>query len=284
MDYTAKTRNLRTLHQAIRDNDFEKISDLLIVLGPNLDNIHTLEVAIKHGNLNTIKQLMAASEFTKNVVGLMTTCVYSKRVDILQEFLPFSNSEKNAIVLKRAAQIRDIEIVQCLVPLVGSEDNTEALVAAARRGYEDIVKELIPINSQKAHSKAFAKAVEFGHTACVQLLLPLAHPAIYDEAFRISIAKKYVDCAAFLLPHTTGLYNDLSLRSAAMQQDYDLVALLLPHSNYQTILNALNVFSNGQTFDFLKSCVDEYEVAQQKERLIEHMKDIEGVPSQKRKL
>lgn len=184
--------------------------------------------------------------------------------------------EKNSNTLIAEAANGNTERVKELIPI--SDPKTEqsrALRFAAQYGYTEIVQLLIPVSDPKAiDSEALRLAAKFGHTDTVRLLIPVSEPmAEASDALQLAALHGQVECIKLLIPVSNPKAdNSASLQWALQQRRVDsdhleCVKCLIPVSNCDEVLNRLQ----DEHKHVLKTCMEEYEVMQQKERLLNRL-------------
>lgn len=124
--------------------------------------------------------------------------------------------------------------------------NADLLIVAAESGDIEKVKQLMGASHPKAYSGTLFVAAKRGHTDIVSLLIPVA----------VSQA------------NGTQILN-YALEFASLSGQIDVITLLIPVSDYQETFKKMR--RGDHNTEILQQCIEEYEILQQKERLIKNL-------------
>lgn len=163
--------------------------------------------------------------------------------------------------------------------------NYELLITASKNGDFNEINRLLEIVDPKLHnSDALRWAVTYGQTEVVKLLLPVSDPkANNSQALFWAAAKGFTDIVLLLIPVSDPkICKSSTLRAAVRNTHLECIKLLLPVSDYNSVLTEI---VSPIEIALLLKCIDEYEIAQQKERLQKSLTDVSDYKtSNKRKV
>lgn len=140
--------NTRLLNQAILEQDYSKIEELLPVSEPLLDDSRSLLRAVSTGNVDLVKRLIPLTNPKDNEQDAFDTAIYWDYRDIIEALLPFVDPKaygSHSLVV--AVQHASLDTLNRLLELTDPKaNNSEALRVAA--DYQDAAKTLalIPVS------------------------------------------------------------------------------------------------------------------------------------------
>lgn len=245
----------------------ESLDDLATTLRYNIEQMANevyLYEQVAQGNIHTID---------------LTTIVQRR---LLQE-----NSQSLIVEATNGNTQRVKDLIPVSDPTM---ENSQALRFAARSGHTDIVQLLIPVSDLKANAtQALWAAAQEGHVECVKLLIPVADPkAQKSEALQLATMNGHIECVKLLIPVSDPKAGQSASLQWALQlakpdsNHLECVKLLIPVSNCDEVLSRLQ----EKHKNVLITCMEEYDIKQQKERLLNRLHRVADIKnnSNKRKI
>ncbi len=160
------------LKKAFQNKHF-KITKILFTHPKILNNVQTLVLAAKSGNIKAVKFLITKNINTDiKIKALIGACEYGHTtiVSILCK-LVIPNSKITIILLYKAIYYKYYNIVMLLLKITNLKADTKAIFIAATKGHILIMKILLESNKNNQYDNAIYEASKRNHPECLKLLL-----------------------------------------------------------------------------------------------------------------